>query len=159
MVCIICKFQTNDSFILWTLIHLIIIQSIPLDALGKYLLSLVGLVVLLCITLITADRDKGKSRSGKSFENLFVSPEGTNILIPMQAKACIMCMVILLYEYKLHNVMYNLQKRKHIHTYFEINLGKTCLAMVFQSMPITSVRRSWSMQIKSDLWKVPYMWW
>ena len=29
-----------------------------------------------------------------------------------------------------------------------------------QSMPITSVRRSWPMQIKSDLWKVPFMgWW
>ena len=32
---------------------------------------------------------------------------------------------------------------------------------VIQSMPITSVRRSWPMLINSDLWKVPYryMWW
>ena len=28
-----------------------------------------------------------------------------------------------------------------------------------QPMPNTSVRRSWPMQINSDLWKVPYMWW
>ena len=26
-------------------------------------------------------------------------------------------------------------------------------------VPITSVRRSWPMQINSDLWKVSYMWW
>ena len=29
----------------------------------------------------------------------------------------------------------------------------------YQSMPITSVCRSWPIQIKSDLWKVPYIWW
>ena len=28
----------------------------------------------------------------------------------------------------------------------------------WQSMPITSIRRSWPMQFNSDLWKVPYMW-
>ena len=28
-----------------------------------------------------------------------------------------------------------------------------------QPMPIISVCRSWPMQINSDLWKVPYMWW
>ena len=67
----------------------------------------------------------------------------------------------------------NIQDKKYVSDYLiqgikKCNTGEhylfskskvTIAGMKIQPMPITSVRRSWPMQINSDLWKVMCLWW